>query len=136
MLLPLVLMLSLLTTQPGTPQTIARDTMSQVDAPLQAVAQSAAEWAALWRKHAGNTPPPAIDFGSRTVVAVFVGSRPSAGFTVEITGTREAGATLIVEYQERAPARGDITAQVLTSPAHIVSIQKFAGPIKFEKVQR
>jgi len=117
-------------------QTIARETMSQVDEPLQAVAQSAPEWAALWRKHAGNTPPPTVDFFSRTVVAVFLGSRPSAGFAVEITGMHEAGATLIIEYQERAPDRGSITAQLLTSPAHIVSIQKFAGPIKFEKVQR
>jgi hypothetical protein len=135
MLAALVVSLAL-QTAPQPVQTIARETMSQVDQPLQAVAQSAAEWAALWRQHGGSTPLPAVDFGSRTVVAVFMGSRPSAGFAVEITGTRKAGATLIVEYHERAPARGAITAQVITSPAHLVSIQKFAGPITFEKVQR
>ena len=34
---------------------------------------------------------------------------------------------------ERRPARGDVSAQVLTSPAHIVALPKMAGSIRFEK---
>ena len=38
------------------------------------------------------------------------------------------------EWAERRPGRGDIAAQVMTSPAQIVAIPKFAGEIRFEKV--
>lgn len=116
--------------------TIARDSMSHVDSPRHVTARTAAEWAALWRLHAGDAKPPAVDLESRTVVAVFLGSRPSAGYAVEITGTRRQGGILIVEWRESKPGPGDITAQVLTSPAHIASIPRFAGEIKFEKAER
>ena len=43
---------------------------------------------------------------------------------------------LIVEWQERRPQRGEVSAQVLTSPAVIATVPKFAGEIKFEKVER
>jgi hypothetical protein len=116
-------------------QTIVRDMMSQVDAPKQAAARTPAEWAALWRQHAGDTPAPKVDLASRTVVAVFLGSRPTAGFTVEITAAREQGGVMIVEWRETRPSRDMILAQVLTSPAHVATIPKFAGEIKFQKAE-
>lgn len=117
-------------------QTIATEMMSNIDQPRQAVARTPAEWAALWRQHAGDKPAPKVDLGSSTVVAVFLGSRPSAGYAAEIVGTRRQGEALIVEWAERSPDRGDITAQVITSPAAIVAIPKFAGEIRFEKVEK
>lgn len=117
-------------------QTIATETMSQIESPKQAVARTPAEWTALWRLHAGETPLPKVDFGSRTVVAVFLGTRMSAGYLVEITGTRHEKGALIVEWRERRPEPGMVTAQVITSPAHIATIPKFAGEIRFEKVER
>lgn len=115
---------------------VAREMMSQVDEPKQVVARTPAEWTALWRQHAGDTAAPKVDLGTRTIVAVFLGSRPSAGYAVDITGTREAGGVLTVEWQERRPDRRAITAQVLTSPMVIATIPKFAGEIRFEKVER
>ena len=115
-------------------QSIAKEVMSQIDVPKQAVAHDAAEWAALWRQHAPGQPVPAVDFKTRTVVAVFLGTRSTAGYAVEITGTRQEKGALIVQWSERRPARDQITAQVLTSPAAIASVPKFTGEIKFEKV--
>ena len=114
---------------------ISREMMSMVDAPRQVVVRSASEWAALWRQHAGDKAVPSVDFGSRMVVAIFLGSRASAGYSAEVTRTRAADGALIVEWQERRPQRGQVSAQVLTSPAVIVSIPKFDGPIKFEQVE-
>jgi hypothetical protein len=137
MLLPVMLAIVMQAAAPSPVTVIAREMMSQVDEPQQVVARNAMEWDTLWRRHAGETKPPiAVDFGSRTVVAVFLGSRPSAGYAVEITGTRQDKGTLIVQWQERRPAAGAILAQVLTSPAIIASIPKFAGEIKFEKVDK
>ena len=134
MLIGVLLALSLQTAAPSTMTVIANDMMSQIDSPKQAVARNAAEWAALWREHSGESKPPSVDFGSHTVIAIFLGSRPTAGYGVQIIGTRDVNGTLLVQWQERRPGGGDILAQVLTSPATIVSIPKFAGEIKFEKV--
>ena len=79
---------------------------------------------------------PKIDFTKRTVVAVFLGSRSSAGYAVEVTGTKPAGKTLIVEWSEQTPKPGNVSAQVITSPSHLVSIPKFEGEITFRKVER
>ena len=133
MLLALVFMLAMQSTPI---QTIATDTMSQVESPKQAVARTPAEWTALWRQHAGDTALPKVDFASCTVVAVFLGTRPSAGFAVEITGTHQEHGALIVQWRERRPDPGMVAAQVLTSPAHIATIPKFAGEIRFEKMER
>jgi hypothetical protein len=117
-------------------QTIVADMMSQIESPKQAVARTPVEWTKLWREHAGETPVPKIDFGSRTVVAVFLGTRSSAGYLVEITGTRLDQGALVVEWRERRPERDQVSAQVITSPAHIATIPKFAGDIRFEQVGR
>jgi VWFA-related protein len=114
-------------------QVISRESMSGVDTARQAVARTPAEWAALWREHAGDKPAPAVDFGTRTVVAVFLGTRMTAGFQVEVIGTRPEGNALVVDWTERRPAGDMVTAQVLTSPAVIVAIPKFAGEIRFTK---
>lgn len=112
--------------------TVARGDSGIEDA-REAVARTAEEWAKLWPEHAGNKPAPRIDFATRMVVAVFLGTRPSAGYAVEITGTRADGAGLVVQWAERRPERGMVAAQILTSPAHIVSVPRVAGPIRFEK---
>lgn len=117
-------------------ETIATDAMSQIEEPMQVAARSAAEWAALWRKHAGDSPLPKVDFATRTVVAVFMGTRSSGGYAVEISGTRQDKGTTIVEYRERRPEPGQVAAMVITSPAHIAAIPRVTGEIRFEKVER
>ena len=79
---------------------------SQVDTPRQATVRTAAEWDALWRLHGGERTRPAVDFGKEMVVAVFLGSRPTAGFSVEIVGTRDDGPALVVQYRETRPPAG------------------------------
>lgn len=116
--------------------TIVTDMMSRIEEPKQVAARTPAEWSALWRQHAGDSALPKVDLASRTVVAVFLGTRSSAGYAVEITGTRHDKGALIVEWRERRPEPGTVTAQVLTSPAHIATIPKFAGEIRFEKAER
>lgn len=122
--------------QPPAVHVLSREAMSQVEEPGQAVARTAAEFATLWKKHAGDKPAPAVNFRSSMVVAVFLGTRSSAGYQAEIIRTRPAGGTLIVEWQERKPQRGDVSAQVLTSPAVFARLPKFKGEIKFEKVDK
>ena len=122
--------------QPSDVEIIVRDNNSNVEEPRNAVAWKSAEWAGLWRAHAGMLKPaPEVDFTKRTVVAVFLGSRPTAGYSVEIVGTKQEGRTLIVEWREVRPKERMLLAQVLTSPAIIVSIPKVDGDVGFKKVE-
>ena len=136
MLWSLLLAITMQAAAPSPVTIIAKDMMSQIDSPRLAVARTAADWAKLWREHAGESRPPQVDLNARTVVAVFLGTRSSAGYAVEITGTREVNGALVVRYEERRPGRDEISAQVMTSPAVIASIPKFTGEIRFEKADK
>src|SRR4029453_9587252 len=107
--------------------------MSQIDSARQAVARSAGEWNTLWSQHAGEKARPAVDFNPEIVLAVFLGTRPSAGYSVEIVGAREEGGALVVTYRESRPQPGAVAAQVLTSPYHFVTVPKH-GDVKWERV--
>ena len=109
---------------------------SQLDTPRQATVRTAAEWEALWRLHGGEHARPPVDFAKELVVGVFMGSRPSAGFSVEIVGTRVDGSVLVVQYRETRPPADALVAQVLTMPYHIAAVPKRAGvtDVRFEKI--
>ena len=96
----------------------------------------AAEWGALWKENGAKSPLPAVDFSREMVVGVFVGTRSTAGYGVEIVRAIGNSSTLVVEYVETAPSRDTITAQVLTAPYHLAAIPKRDGTVVFKKVDK
>lgn len=95
------------------------------------VVRTAAEWTTLWKQHAGGRPRPAIDFARATVLGVFLGSRPAAGYTVAVRAIEREGAELVVTYRERAPSPTDMVAQMLTEPYLLVTVERFDGRVRF-----
>lgn len=128
-----ILLLAALVQGAAAPRVLDAGDQSNMDDGRQAVVRSAAEWTALWRLHAPDRPQPNVDFATEMVVGVFVGSRPSAGFAVEILGVEETGGTTVVRYRETVPGRDAITAQVITSAYQLVAVPRRAGPVRFEK---
>jgi hypothetical protein len=116
-------------------KTVAKGLHSAVDDGRQITARTQDEWTKVWRLHDFEGPAPKVDFAREMVVGVFMGSRPTGGFSVEIVGTRQEGGTLIVQYRESTPGPGSMTAQVLTSPFHLVSVPRIDGDVKFENVK-
>jgi hypothetical protein len=116
-------------------RSIDRGAQSEVGAARQVTVRDREGWTSLWRAHASSRPLPSIDFSREMVVGVFLGSRPTAGFAVEIVGYREAGNDVVVQYRETTPARDAITAQVIVSPYHLVVIPRRTGNVTFEKVK-
>ena len=112
-------------------QTIAQGGMSGIERPRHVVVRTEDEWSALWREHAGDGDRPAVDFGSRMVVGVFLGTRMTAGYSVTITRVEPGGADLTVWYRESTPAPDALTAQVLTMPFHLVSVPRVEGRVTF-----
>ena len=82
----LLLAIALVTAMQGSAiETIVRDKMSNVDDAQQAVARTPAEWAALWRLHAGDQPAPKVDFANANRGRGVSRARGrSAGYAVEI----------------------------------------------------
>jgi hypothetical protein len=113
--------------------TIERGQQSNIDDAKQVVVRTAADWGALWRLHNTAAPQPVVDFGPNIVVAVFLGSRPTGGFDVEITSIVAEGNTVTVTWRESRPERGAILSQVLTMPYHIVTIPRTAASVVFKK---
>jgi hypothetical protein len=113
--------------------TVAQGAMSNIEEPRQVVVRTDAEWQALWKQH-GRAAMPAVDFTQSTVVAVFLGTRPTAGFSVAITAVKTEGTRTVVEYRERAPSRDAFVGQVLTSPFHAVRLARTAGVVEFRRL--
>jgi hypothetical protein len=115
-------------------QTLNSDMMSGIDRPQLAVARTPDEWQALWQRHAPGRAAPAVDFSRHMVVAVFLGSRPSGGYQAEITRITTDGPLMVVQWAERRPGPGQMAAQVMTSPSHLVTVPRHAGEVRFEQV--
>jgi len=132
----LILMATFISAQTSGPRTIEKGDQSNIDDAKQVVVRADDEWTRLWQQHAPDRPKPAIDFSKETVIGIFMGSRPNAGFTTAVVSATEGGGALVIRYTETRPAPGTLTAQILTFPYHLVAIPKAtATNVKFEKVQ-
>jgi hypothetical protein len=84
---------------------------------------NAADWATFWSEHAGGSPP-AVDFTTRSVVAVFAGFRLTGGYSIDVGKLRLSVATLDLDTTESAPGPNCIVTLAATSPFQIISIQR------------
>jgi hypothetical protein len=131
----LILMMTSMAAQTQGPRTIEKGDQSNIESAKQVVVRSDAEWAALWRQHAPDRPQPKIDFSKESVIGLFMGSRPNAGYSTAVVSVMEGGGALIIRYTETRPGPGAITAQVLTFPFHLAAVSKVSATnVKFEKV--
>ena len=83
--------------------TVASGAYSGIAERRDVVVRAGADWTAFWTMHADGTPAAVISFSSEMVAGVFLGTRPTGGYSVEITGARPDGNALVIEYVERAP---------------------------------
>jgi hypothetical protein len=116
------------------PRMIEKGDQSNIDSARQVLVRTDAELRQLWQQHAPDRPMPKVDFSREMVVGVFMGSRPTAGFSTAIVSATAANGALIVRYSETKPSAGAVTAQILTFPYHLVAIPRAdVTDVKFEK---
>ena len=65
--------------------------------------------------------------GGRLYNAAFAGSERTGGYGIRVLRVDRAGSTLTVRAMFSAPAANALTTQILTSPAHLVSIDRQAA---------
>ena len=101
----------------------------------QLVVRDPGEWKTIWKQMAATREPeppaPEIDFEKEMVVGVFLGEKPTGGYTVRITRLRSIPEGVEVQVRETSPPPGSLVAQVLTQPYHLVTVERKEGRVKF-----
>ena len=88
--------------------------------------------AAAWQALSAEGPVPAfsgeLDWQQQAVLVFTSGTKPSAGYTLDLTAERlqAHGRTLVLEIAEQAPPAGAMTAQVITQPCLFLALRKQA----------
>lgn len=114
--------------------TIARGDDSRVAEARRVIARTQEDWRALWAIHAGpDAAAPALDLDRVVVAAAFAGEKPAAGYSMEITAANAATASpaarrSLAVYEHR-PAADAVTAAIMTSPFHIVAVERGPGDV-------
>lgn len=108
-----------------------RGGQSGIEEARQVVVTSPDQLDALWRRHS-TRPRPTIDFAKESVVGIFLGTRTTAGYGVEIVSIARSGPGTLVRCREVAPPPDAVTAQLLTFPYIIVAVPTLALPVRFE----
>ena len=67
-----------------------------------------------------------VDFDRYLVLAAMQGAKNSAGYAISITRAEQRGGEVRVEVEVSEPEEGAFTAQVLTSPYHLVLVERGA----------
>jgi hypothetical protein len=89
-------------------------------APLYQLITDIDTFVAAWNRANGSDlaipPLPDVDFDRETIVAAFIGDRPTGGYRVDVLGVDREEGELFIDLVERAPVADAVTTQALTSP--------------------
>jgi hypothetical protein len=117
--------------------TIDQGSRSGVRERKSLVIKTETDWKALWRSHVQSNVPakelPRVDFEKEMIVAVFLGEKPSGGYSVEITRIEENPdqRQTNVFWRESKPPPGSMVIQALTQPYHVVRLKTVSYPVVF-----
>lgn len=99
-----------------------RGNNAAASAPTVQVATTAAQAEALYALAYGrqSTRPSAPSLNGGTLVGIFMGTRSTGGYSLDVVSVQESGGRVTVQVREQAPAPDMLTTQALTSPWVIV----------------
>ena len=92
------------------------------------VLRDAGSWVKLWARLGKKAP--FLDFQRFVAVAVFIGERPTGGFSIEFLEPIETDAGLAVRYRVNSPT--GIATQAFTRPWAVKAYPKPNGEISVE----
>jgi len=85
-------------------------------------------WEELWRTSpdgdTSTTGAPAVDFETHFVVAFYLGSRPTGGYSVEITQIAAASGKGTLQVAETTPGQRCVITTSVATPYHIVAVER------------
>ncbi len=116
-------------------ETVKKDFHGGVEAGENVAVTGEAEWTTLWNQMAANITPkppvPAIDFSKEMVIGVFLGIKPTGGYSIEVTRIAESADRITVYVREVSPGPNCRVTEALTNPYHIVKIETSSKQVDF-----
>ena len=118
-------------------QTVAQGTNSGITQVREEAIRDQVSWETFWNDHAGSgSSVPVIDFNSDMVIAVHLGTRPSSGYSANITQIVSGSGRFTVNYDEVVAGLGCGVLTVITYPFHIIKMAKTVNvPIFLKNVR-
>lgn len=92
------------------------------------------DWSALWRE-AFRQEAPQVDFGKYFAVAVFLGARPTGGFSVEFPPPLRDEGVIVIPYRVLAPGKSSFVIQAFTSPYGIQLYRRIDEPVSVREIR-
>jgi hypothetical protein len=111
-------------------KTISQTEHSGVMEERSVVIKDALAWQRLWRDHASDAAMPQIDFGTSMVIGVFKGST-SPCYSTSIANVSQSAGKITVLKVDKQPAPGVMCVMTVTSPAHLVVVERSELPVEF-----
>lgn len=118
-------------------QTIEKGQYSAIEYALTAVYHTRKDFEVFWGRHNSNSYPrtnaPDVDFSSQMVAVVFIGTKRSGGYNVEVISVDEDEEIdeLVVNVIMREPSPDDMVTMALTQPYHIISLEASEKNVAF-----
>lgn len=115
---------------------ISKGLYSGVEEKRQIVINDPQSYRKLWNEVFSIYHPmadlPEIDFEKNTLIAVFMGTTSTGGYSVEITKISESSKEINVRIKYLTPAPDDFVTMALSQPYHLVIIPKTSKTAIFE----
>lgn len=109
-------------------------THSGLDSRERLAISSQEQWAPLRLRLGQRNPPrealPDPDFGQEQLLVAAMGSQPSSGYSIRITGVWRSEGVRYVSVQEVSP-RGCVVLTELTQPVDAVLVPRSDEPVRF-----
>jgi hypothetical protein len=88
---------------------------------------------AYWQLMASGQPMPQVDFQKEAVALIFMGARPTAGYSVSVEGVEEGPEAVTLIWREQVPSADSTSAQVQTRPWAMQVVPHGVKPVIFLK---
>jgi len=102
-------------------QILAQGAYSQREEAAQISISSLEAWSKLWQE-VGNGPLPEVNFNTQKVFALFMGSRPTGGYSYELVNQKIDEGKITIELREIKPEPDDMVTMALTSPFLVIAL--------------
>lgn len=116
-------------------ETTAQGEFSSITRSREVVVKNRDDFNTLFQEMGKGFTPPQVDFNTQMVIGIFLGNRPTSGYSVKITNVSMDldGKIITVQAVENVPPPGTMVVQVITNPYHLISIPKRDAEVKFIK---
>ena len=75
--------------------------------------------------------PPPLDFQRESVAAFFWGTKPTGGYSIDVSGVSLKGGVLVVQLRLQKPKPGSLVTQAITSPYLLLRVQGKPTKVRF-----